>query len=217
MKRESPSSALVVMARYPALGEVKTRLAATLGAERACALYRAFLSDLDQRFTKGPRALIWAHHPPGRDFAAAIGTRARCIPQVGADLGERMHNVFRLLCGEGFGRVVIIGADVPHVRIEWLDEADAQLAAADVVLGPTVDGGYYLIAMHAPHDVFSGIPMSTPHVLAATRTKAAATGLRVHLLPPSFDIDEVDDLERLRDVLARDPLLALPATKAALR
>lgn len=210
-------SALVVMARYPRLGEVKTRLARTIGAERAYRLYRAFLQDIDGRFAAGRRMLVWAVHPPNADFAALTGSAARCLPQAGDDLGQRMRNCFQTLCREGFERVIMIGADVPHIRDEWLDEAETQLERADIVLGPSDDGGYYLIAMCAPHDVFTGIAMSTDQVLADTQRNAEGRGLRVHLLPRSFDIDQARDLVQLRALLERDDRGArLPHTAAVL-
>lgn len=208
-------SALVVMARSPKIGQVKTRLARDIGAECACRLYRAFLHDIDARFAAGRRTLVWAFDPPDADFAAQARTAARCMPQRGEHLGERMWNVFQALCDEGFDRVIMIGADVPHVRDEWLDEAEMQLGAADVVLGPTEDGGYYLAAMRAPHDIFSGIAMSTTRVLGETLRKAAADGLRVHLLPRSFDIDAGRDLVQLQTVL-KGRSVRLPQTAAVL-
>jgi rSAM/selenodomain-associated transferase 1 len=213
-----PRCALAVMARYPSVGEVKTRLARTLGSERTCALYRAFLRDIEARFAFQRRALVWAFYPPDRDFPSVVAPGACCFPQVGRNLGERMHNCFRRLFASGFGRVLLIGGDVPHVRDEWLDEAEGHLDGADIVLGPAADGGYYLVAMQRPHDVFSGISMSTAHVLRDTLAKAEGAGLRVHLLPPSFDVDEAPDLRRLHDLLA-DARYAqlLPSTAAVLR
>jgi hypothetical protein len=208
---------LAIMARYPVAGEVKTRLARHLGSETACVLYRAFIDDLRLRFSTGPRRLVWMFHPPDRDFASLVGPGAHCLPQVGDALGERMKNCFDQLCTEDRAPVLMIGADVPHVRDEWLNEAEKRLSEADVVLGPSSDGGYYLIAMRRPHDVFSGVIMSTPQVLADTLAKAKAQQLRVELLPSSFDIDEIADLQRLRCALAEDPTWPqLPATQAAL-
>ena len=209
-------TALAVMARYPAVGAVKTRLARTLGSVRATALYRAFLRDIELRFTAGPRRLVWAFDPPDSDFRAIVAAGARCLPQAGADLGARMHHCFRTLHGEGFERVIMLGADIPHVRDEWLDEAEDALSTHDIVLGPTHDGGYYLIAMRAAHDVFSDIEMSTNHVLADTLAKAARAGLRAHLLPATFDIDEESDLMQLRELLACDRSMSLPNTAAVL-
>lgn len=194
--------AFVIMARYPNVGMVKTRLGRSIGAERACLVYQAFLRDLEDRFARRSRALIWAFHPPESNFPSLVAPGTRCVPQAGQDLGERMHGCFRLLQAEGFDKVILIGADVPHVQEQWLDEAEAALDGSDVVLGPTDDGGYYLIAMREPHDVFTGVEMSTPRVLAETLAKAAAARLRVHLVPPTFDVDDAGDLARLRELLA---------------
>jgi uncharacterized protein len=209
-------SALVVMARYPRIGEVKTRLARDIGGERAYRLYRAFLQDLDTRFAGRRRTLVWAFHPPDADFAVLSSAGARCLPQRGETLGARMLNCFRTLCAEGFERVIMIGADVPHVRDEWLDEADTELGVADVAIGPTDDGGYYLVAMRQPHDIFTDVPMSTDRVLVETLRKAAAARLRVHLLPRSFDVDDGRDLMQLRAVLEEGHSLQLPQTVAVL-
>lgn len=211
-------TALAVMARCPVVGQVKTRLARVIGTERACALYGAFLRDIETRFRGGHRALVWAYHPPSADFSSVVGPGARCLPQTGQDLGERLLNCFRRLCGDGFEPVIIIGGDAPHVRDEWLNEAEQRLGHADVVLGPSTDGGYYLVAMRVPHDVFTGIKMSTASVLAETVHKADTAGLRVHLLPQSFDVDEADDLVRLRRLLAGDGCdERLPHTAAMLK
>jgi rSAM/selenodomain-associated transferase 1 len=210
-------TAIAVMARCPQVGQGKTRLARAIGAERAYRLYGAFLQDIDHRFARGRRTLIWAFYPPNADFAALSGCSARCVPQQGNDLGERMYHCFRMLCGEGFDRVILIGADIPHVRDEWLDEAETALGKADLVLGPTDDGGYYLIAARKPHDVFSGVPMGTDHVLPETLRKAEASSLRVHLLPRSFDIDAQGDLAQLRQVLrSNGGRVRLPRTAAVL-
>jgi rSAM/selenodomain-associated transferase 1 len=210
-------STLVIMARYPAVGEVKTRLARHFGAQAACDLYRAFLEDLATRFSSGQRRVVWAYHPPERDFGALLPPGTRCLPQLGADLGERMHNCFRQLCEKDHSPVIMVGADAPHIRDEWIDEAEQRLSNSDVVLGPSADGGYYLVAMTEPHDVFSGIVMGTSQVRAQTIDSAATQGLCVRLLPPSFDIDEPDDVRLLQHQLDTDPAAPLlPATSAVL-
>jgi rSAM/selenodomain-associated transferase 1 len=210
--------ALAIMARYPAAGAVKTRLARAVGAERACTLYRAFLHDLDERFAGGRRVVVWAFHPPDSNFAACVQPGARCLPQTGDGLGDRMYNCFRRLYADGFDRVILIGTDVPHLRDEWLDEAEAALDSAEIVLGPTDDGGYYLVAMRQPHDIFSGVTMSTADVLTHTVAKARADGLSVNLLARTFDVDEAEDLARLQALIEADPLHSpLPHTAALLR
>jgi hypothetical protein len=119
-----------------------------------------------------------------------------------------MLRIFEELFGEGFDRVVVIGADVPHIPIDAVDEAFSLLDAVDVVLRPSSDGGYHLIGLAAPWDLFSRIPMSTDHVLRDTIDRAASMELSVHCQAPSFDIDTVRDVERLEHFLAStdDPL-----------
>jgi len=200
------------MARHPVPGRVKTRLAAALGADAACALYRAFVLDLAERLGALPYAVTWAYTPPGAPFAEVV-CGARCRPQRGGDLGERLAAALGDELAAGPGPVLAIGADAPHIPAAALAEAAAALAGgADVVLGPAADGGYYLIGLGAPApSLFAGIAWGTSGVLEATRARAAAAGLRTYLLPPSFDVDRVADLARLRAVLARGEV-RLPRT-----
>jgi len=124
------------MAKYPVAGRVKTRLAAELGDDAACALQRAFLLDLAERLRALPYAVTWAFWPPSAPFATLIGD-GRCRPQSGKDLGERMAAAIEAELAEGAAPVVVLGADVPHVDLACVRQAVLALAAdADVVLGP---------------------------------------------------------------------------------
>jgi rSAM/selenodomain-associated transferase 1 len=204
------------MAKYPAPGRVKTRLAGALGDERACTLYRAFVLDLADRLAALPYAVRWAFWPVEAPFATLV-PGAPCTPQRGRDLGERMANAFVAAFAEHPSPVVMIGADAPHVPSEWLAEAFTALAdGADAVLGPAEDGGYYLIGLAGPTPgLFTGVPWSTSEVLDATLARAAGLGLATRLLAPSFDIDEPDDVTRLRSLLDRG-IVELPRTAALL-
>ena len=215
-------TALVVMARYPEAGKTKTRLARTLGHDKAVCLYRAFLSDLAQRFAGQEYALHWAYTPVEADFEAFVATLAPaqtqqmwCFPQQGPDLGARLHHVFRWTQEQQFQRTVVIGSDSPHISRDIVTSARVALDEADVVLGPADDGGYYLIAMRNPYDVFSGIPMSTSVVTPMTIELAQRQGLTVRLLEPLFDVDELPDLWRLARLLEAHRTLA-PTTAACL-
>jgi len=208
-------TALAVMARYPEAGRVKTRLAKSIGAQAAAELYRAFLLDLHERFGNDSRQLVWMYEPPDAPFSALMPTGV-CLPQQGRDLGERMRDCFAALLRSPYDRVIMIGSDVPHVRSGCIDEADERLGDHDVVLGPSDDGGYYLIAMRQPHDLFSMIEMGTPQVLAQTMAAADGLGLTVHLLPTDFDIDHECDLTRLRAVLSTPGAPSLAHTMRAL-
>jgi uncharacterized protein len=215
-------TALVIMARYPQLGTTKTRLARAIGPEETIFLYRAFLSDLAHTFANCQYDLHWAYSPAGVDYQAFIATlapslvgRMTCFPQQGADLGERLHHVFRWTQERGFGRTIVISSDSPHIGLASIAHAEQALDKADIVLGPADDGGYYLIAMRQPYDVFRGIPMSTSVVTLMTMEMAQRQGLTVQLIEPLFDVDEWPDLVRLAQVLEADSTRA-PATAARL-
>jgi len=215
-------TALVIMARYPQVGTTKTRLARTIGPEETVRLYRAFLTDLAHTFANREYDLHWAYSPAGVDYQAFIATlapsllgRMTCFPQQGADLGERLHHVFRRTQERGFGRTIVIGSDSPHIGLASIAHAEQALDEADIVLGPADDGGYYLIAMRQPYDVFSGIPMSTSVVTRMTMEMAHHQGLTVQLIEQLFDVDELPDLVRLAQLLEADSTRA-PATAAHL-
>jgi uncharacterized protein len=210
-----PDTALVVMARYPEAGATKTRLARAIGVEEAVHLYRAFLTDLAHRFAGQPYDLHWAYTPNGVGYTAFMATLApslvqymRFFPQQGAELGARLHHAFRWTYERGYQRTIVIGSDTPHLSRDIVTRAWEALDVADVVLGPADDGGYYLIAMRRPHDVFGGIPMSTGLVMQMTVDLAQRQGLKVDTLEPLFDVDEWPDLTRLARLLRADSSLA---------
>lgn len=210
---------LVVFARCPEPGRVKTRLARTVGDEGAAALYAAFVTDLRARFAAAPFAVRWAVAPPDTGFAARFAIPAgETFAQHGDDLGARMHAAFAHVRDAGFARCVLIGSDLPQLALAAVEGAFAALDAADLVLGPARDGGYWLIAARRPLDVFDGIAWGTSEVLAATRARAAALRSTVALLDEDFDVDDADDLARLEALLTDERArAAMPATTAALR
>lgn len=210
---------LVVFARCPEPGRVKTRLARDVGDEAAAALYAAFVADLRARFAAAPFAVRWAVAPPDAGFAARFAMPdGETFPQQGDDLGARMHTAFARVRGEGFARCVLIGSDMPQLALATVERAFASLDGADLVLGPACDGGYFLIAARAPLDVFGDIAWGTDGVLSATRARAADLGLTVALLDEDFDVDDAVDLQRLEALLADESAsAAMVATTAALR
>lgn len=210
-----PADVLVVMAKYPAAGLVKTRLAERVGGEAACALYRAFLGDMAERLASPAWRVVWAVTPPAADLTPFVGPSAEQIDQEGSDLGERMWRCFVHLLDGGAERVVMLGADAPHVGPDAVAVAFAALDAHDAVLLPTRDGGYCLVALRAAHDIFSAVPMGTAAVYACTRERCAALGLRSLALPPSFDIDEMNDVRELARLIDAQSV-GLPRTAAVL-
>jgi rSAM/selenodomain-associated transferase 1 len=191
--------ALVIFAKYPEPGQVKTRLAADIGAEKAAELYREFLrTTVEKATTLNAIETIVAYTPPQKreEFAGLLNADCRLEPQREGDLGQRMAAVFSELL-PNHSRVVIIGADSPTLPAGYLREAFAALSTADLVLGPTEDGGYYLVGLRSPQpQIFADIVWSTPTVFASTLERAKASGLQWHLLPTWHDVDTLTDLRK---------------------
>jgi glycosyltransferase A (GT-A) superfamily protein (DUF2064 family) len=219
---------LVIVARAPVLGTTKTRLAATIGDDRSCALYRAFLADLANRFRpcRGPGVpydLAWAFTPADVDFHAILSRLAtrpidaatRFVPQQGDSFNDRLTNLFRWGFLNGYQRVAIMASDSPHLSVGVAAEAFTSLARRDVTLGRVGDGGYYLIGLSRFGDLLRNLPMSTVDAADAVVARAGALGLRLGELTPSFDVDEERDLAALRIALSPDGAAA-PITWSAL-
>lgn len=185
---------VVVFGREPLPGRVKSRLAATIGGERAAAAYAVLLDAALQaaRATGFETALSLAEAPSA---AWARGVAAACELQRGADLGARMAAAFAAHFRDGAERVVVVGSDCPGLRPQHMTTAAERLAEAPVVFGPSADGGYWLVAQRAPGlDLFSEIPWSAPTTLAATRHRLQALGVEWSELETLADIDTEADL-----------------------
>ena len=191
---------LVVMAKAPVPGQVKTRLCPPLSPRQAAAVYDCFLrdrlmemgdlSDCDRAIAYMPATAA------GRFKVYAYGAFA-IFSQRGDDLGDRMHNIFIDRFREGYGAVVIIGSDSPDLPKSIVTQSFARLSSesTDVVIGPATDGGYYLVGMKRPYpELFANVPWSTDKVLSATLTIAQSLGIRTALLPAWSDIDTYHDL-----------------------
>lgn len=207
---------LAVVCRNPEGGRVKTRLIPALGEEGAHALYRAFLQDLGARFGDGAYDLLWAYTPEGGPPPAALAP-GLTLAQHGPDLGHRLLHLFRWAESEGYTATIVISSDVPHLTPNLVEAAFTSLGSCDVVLAPSEDGGYHLVGMRRPHDIFTMVPMSTPLVLAQTRAAIAEQGLALRLLEGDFDVDLPEDLDRLLARLAHDPALQASHTARELR
>jgi rSAM/selenodomain-associated transferase 1 len=210
---------LLVIAKRPAPGQTKTRLSPPLLPEQAADLYKCFLRDTlaVARAVTGVTRLV--HYAPD----AAAGYFARLAPdfglrpQVGESLGPRLDQVLTRCLSEGYARAVIMDSDSPTLPAAYIAQAFSALDEADVVLGPCEDGGYYLIGVKRPQPrLLREVAMSTAHVLSDTMTLAERMGLRVALLPAWYDVDTVQELERLRVDLAALDVGAAPHTRAFL-
>ena len=220
MKRSH--GALVVLAKAPRAGAVKTRLCPPFTPEEAAELYARLLADVLAASAEIARALALvpfvAVHPGEAcgEIARSAPASFRVIPQRGADLGQRMDWAVREACAAGAPRVVLRGSDSPLIDAEIVAAALAALDAVDLALRPDRDGGYGLVALKRPLSGLFDHPMSTASVLADTLANAARLGLATRLLEPGFDVDTIADLRRLE--AQRSPRLArlCPATLAYL-
>jgi uncharacterized protein len=210
---------LIVFAKQPVPGRVKTRLARTLGERAAAELGEAFLRDTLRHCAavRGARRVLCFEPASALDWFAALDPGASCSAQCEGDLGARLEEAFERAFAEGAPAVVALGSDAPHLHSACYEDALARAAPGRVVLGPSADGGYTLIGLAAPTPgLFADIPWSTPGVLAATVQRSRALGLEVELLAEGFDVDEAADLRRLRGLIEAGGA-DCPATAAALR
>ena len=210
---------LVVFAKRPWPGEVKTRLCPPLTPAQGAVLAEAFLRDtllLADGLPNWQRLLAYA--PRGaRETMAALATRWRLRLQRGEDLGERLEETVGQLFAAGVEQVIVLGSDSPHLPAVRLREAEAALDRADLVLGPTEDGGYYLVGLSRWRaGLFEGVRWSTDHALADTLARAKALGLSCELGEMGYDVDDLGGLRRLAGELADLPPTALPHTRAVL-
>ncbi len=199
--------AVAIMAKVPRPGEVKTRLCPPLTAEQAAELYRCFLADkiTQVRTLRGARPVIAFSPDDARPTFQALAPGFELVPQRGPDLGSRLLNILQAFLGDETPAALAIDSDTPTLPTEFLQDGVDRLAGGDVdvVLGPTEDGGYYLIGVRRPHpELFHGIAWSTASVLHDTLVRAQAAGLATVCLTPWFDVDTPADLERLRTTLA---------------
>jgi uncharacterized protein len=187
-----PGDRVVVFARAPERGRVKTRLAATVGAAEALAIYRKLAEDVTRAVARGPWQLEIRCAPDEAVDVVAdwLGVSGRVVPQGSGSLGERMSRAMSDHFGAGPGRLVIIGTDCPEIDATVIREALTVLEDADVVFGPALDGGYYLVgsARHLP-EIFCEVPWSAADTLAVSLDRARSANLTVRLLAPRRDID----------------------------
>ncbi len=203
-----PHTAVVIMAKMPCPGQVKTRLCPPLTPWQAASLYRAFLFDkIAQVRTLTAARLAIAYTPAsGEDFFRDLAPDFTLIPQQGTDLGERLKHSLEYFLNLGDTGVMAIDSDTPTLPTHYLQQAIDLLTkpAVDVVIGPSDDGGYYLIGIRALHRaLFVDMPWSTSVVLPETVRRAQALGLNIAWLPEWFDVDTPEDLARLRTTLSQ--------------
>ncbi|MCU1305424.1 MAG: glycosyltransferase [Acidobacteriaceae bacterium] len=209
----SPDSdrVLVIMAKAPRQGEVKTRLASSLSPVAAAAFYCCLLDDTLAlaRSLGDVEVAIMCPDSDVNELAHLAGKDAIVVAQKGEGLAAGLTSVFAHFAEDHQGRVIAFNSDSPHLPRSVLEDAFESLAAHDVVVGPTHDGGYYLVGAKAFHrTLFARDGMSTSSALQRLLSRARALELSVGLTAPFYDIDVVDDLTRLTEELRLEPTRA---------
>ena len=200
MNKEHEKLLLVVVAKAPVPGEVKTRLYPKLTIDEATDLYRCFLQDRIKeigRLTEIDLAISYTPEESKEYFSRFITNGFHLFPQRGKNLGERLSNIFKDKLADEYDAVSIIDSDTPDLPRSIVQQSFQLLMSngVDAVFGPCDDGGYYLVAMRRPQpDLFQHIPWSTEAVLATTLERANAIGLKAELLPRWNDLDTFEDL-----------------------
>jgi uncharacterized protein len=210
---------LIVMAKAPVPGGVKTRLARTIGADRAARLSEAFLRDTLATCAAVPASetLIAFAPPAARPWFAALDAAIPLLEQPELDLGARISAAVDAAFARGSRRVLVLGSDTPHLAASALARALAELDGHDLVLGPAEDGGYHLVGVRERTPaLFEGIEWSTGRVLEQTLARARELALGCALVPATFDVDEAGDLARLEALLRASPEPACAHTRRAL-
>ncbi len=214
---------LLIMAKQPDRGAVKTRLCPPLEPEQAMALYDTFLRDTIRLVAAacqivGNVSPGLAYAPAGAHgyFRAIVPPDFVLLPQVGGNLGERLSSLPYQAREAGFALTAMIDSDSPTLPVEYVAQCFTALARPDIdfALGPCRDGGYYMIGLKRPQPaLFENITWSTSSVTADTLRQGVGSGLRAALLPTWYDVDTAADLDTLRAELRECPDLA-PATHA---
>ena len=199
---ESDKGCILFFVKYPEEGQVKTRLSAELDEAAAVELYRNFVLDLLSMLEKLDVQFHICFSPEGwrEKFIEWLGNQYSYVPQRGDDLGQRMKNALSRAFDRGFSRAAVIGSDIPDLPGELIDEAFSSLKTHDAVLGPALDGGYYLIGFNSGTflpEVFEEMEWSVDTVFANTLSRLKNARLKIRELPERRDIDVLADLKCL--------------------
>ncbi len=196
-----PQARILVFAREPVPGKVKTRLQPTLGAAGCLRLYRALLARTVAQVEGDALApwQLWVSSNPDHKEFITLCNKRNIYSQEGTDLGLRMdHASSSALAQDGVDSVLLIGSDCPLLTPDYLARGLAALQRHDLVLGPAEDGGYVMVGLRQPRPaLFKGLDWGTGRVLEQTLEIAADQGLSTELLPPLWDVDRAGDLGRL--------------------
>ncbi len=198
---EKKDNALIIFLKNPEEGYVKTRLASQIGDAEALSVYHQLLEHTRNVALECGADLHLFYSDfideedkwPGTDF-----TKHR---QMGNTLGEKMLNAFETIAEQGYEKMVIIGSDCPEITPRIINDAFSRLNEYDVVIGPAMDGGYYLLGMNVVYEqLFGGIDWSSEHVFDQTIYVMQQEGIIWYEMPILSDVDTEDDLPKMRKI-----------------
>ena len=193
---------ILIFQKNAALGQVKTRLAATIGDHAALQAYHLLIQYTHDVVAQSSaqKILFFSNHLEQNESKYLKDYRFEL--QSGSDLGDKMRNAFQMLFDEGYERLVIIGTDCAEITSELISEAFELLKTNEVVIGPAHDGGYYLLGMRSfIPKLFKGIPWSTDQVLALTKEYLTQDEISFALLPVLSDVDFEEDWNKFKHKL----------------
>jgi len=185
--------------------DAKTRLRASFSKEHVGRLYEAFVQDTLEKligFSCDVKIVCYLGNPPSQDLFSSQNHEVTFLPQCGSGFGERLKNYFEWSFSNGAGKSIVIGADSPTLPTIYLEEAFSLLDGYEVVIGPSLDGGYYLIGMRKPHpELFEHIRWGSASVFQETLFQNRHLEGKVAVLGPWYDVDTPEDLSLLKEHL----------------
>jgi rSAM/selenodomain-associated transferase 1 len=202
MTTDPDKKCVLFFVKSPTAGRVKTRLARELGPANATGLYKSFVLDILTVLTGLDTNLKICFDPPEAQDTLSdwLGNGFSYLPQKGRDLGARMKNAFKQAFADGFDQVVLVGSDIPDLPADFIRQAFATLDTHDAVIGPSSDGGYYLIGFSKETFLpraLDGITWSTESVLKQTLHALNECKRKPYMLPRWHDVDDMSGLKML--------------------
>lgn len=198
-KKKNKNTVISVFLKAPVKGFVKTRLASKLGDDTALRIYLRFVKHTFNMLTRTGyevRAFFYPVHEK-ESIRKLLGNSIPLIPQKGKHLGERMKNAMRDVFSKGFNKAILIGTDIPELNPDIINDAVLSLNEYPAVIGPSMDGGYYLIGFQSSGfipEIFTDMPWGTNEVFKKTMNCFYEKNVRVHTLTECRDIDTYEDL-----------------------
>lgn len=210
------SNALIIFTRVPIPGQTKTRLMPFLNGEECAKLHTCFIRDAYAKAKKAGADILVYYTPEEEKelLLQVFGEEVNAFPQHGDDLGQRMKRAIDDVLHMGYEKVLLIGTDIPHVRTETFEQAFADLELNEIVIHPTLDGGYYLIGMKKEYDsIWKVKRYGTNTVIHDTLQHMTAEGLKVAVGHTYYDIDDKNDLQQLYNDIQKGVVKDCPNTE----